>query len=397
MRLLFVDDDPPILRAMERMMRAHRREWECHFASDPLEALETLTAVAPDVIVSDMLMPGLDGVEFLDEAARRRPTAARFILSGEVGAGAVVRMARSAHQCLTKPCRGDVLLGVVRQAVVGGQATTLPAVREGLYRLTSLPVAAPRILALRRALALRDDHARDATAIALIERCAGLAAKLLQVATWTQVGLGPAPRHVRDAYAMLGADAVSALMDAGVVAVIPNGRTTSVQVAAWQRAETAATLASTLAADAGLSADDAAEAALVALWAASAPLLLESVAPDRYPALRAAAIADDRAMAAAERSAFGLDATTALAQMLRLWGLPDRLWRAVGSVGTALADDTRTADGIAHLAYASTQTSGDTRPAPDASANADRLGLTARVPTWRAPSAAAAVSQGHDA
>jgi CheY-like chemotaxis protein len=382
--LLFVDDDPPVLRAMERMLRTHRQEWRCHFAGDPLDALDTLADVAPDAIVSDMLMPSLDGVEFLGEAARRWPTAARFILSGEMGAGAFVRMAGAAHQCLTKPCRGDVLLDVVRQAVVGVEATAVPAVREGLYRLNSLPVAAPRLQALRRALAGRDERARDAAAIAIVERCAGLATKLLQVATWTQVGLGPPPRHVRDAYAILGADAVSTLVEAGVVAVVPIGHTTPVQLDIWARAGRTAALAATIASVEGLDADEADRAALLALWHESAPLLLDAVAPGRYPTLPAGAEADRRTRARAERAAFGLDAATALTQMLRLWGLPDPLCRAVADVARAPVEAQLTSHGAAHLACAIGETAGGMHLSDDTIAFIDRLQAGARLPAWLA-------------
>ena len=60
-RLLFVDDEVPILRALERMLRSHRKDWECHFVDDPVRALDMLDELAPDAVISDMLMPGLDG------------------------------------------------------------------------------------------------------------------------------------------------------------------------------------------------------------------------------------------------------------------------------------------------------------------------------------------------
>ena len=116
-RILFIDDETAILRAMERTLRPLRHEWECRFADNPLEALDVVDSFQPDAVVSDMLMPDLDGAEFLSEAARRQPVMARVILSGEVDAGSLVRMAASAHQCLAKPCRGDVLIGVVRSAL----------------------------------------------------------------------------------------------------------------------------------------------------------------------------------------------------------------------------------------------------------------------------------------
>ncbi|MGB2821543.1 MAG: response regulator, partial [Phycisphaerae bacterium] len=61
--VLFVDDEPRILNGLHRSLRAMRHEWDMALATGGAEALETLATRPFDVVVSDMRMPGMDGVE----------------------------------------------------------------------------------------------------------------------------------------------------------------------------------------------------------------------------------------------------------------------------------------------------------------------------------------------
>lgn len=64
-KLLFVDDEPRILDGLRRMLRAKADEWECHFVENVEDALNLLATTSMDAIVSDLNMPGLNGIEFL--------------------------------------------------------------------------------------------------------------------------------------------------------------------------------------------------------------------------------------------------------------------------------------------------------------------------------------------
>lgn len=78
--LLFVDDEANILAALRRLFRP--QGYTIHTAESGAEGLKILDAEPIDLIISDMRMPGMDGAQFLAEAARRRPEAVRFLLTG---------------------------------------------------------------------------------------------------------------------------------------------------------------------------------------------------------------------------------------------------------------------------------------------------------------------------
>ncbi|GAB6041264.1 response regulator [Endothiovibrio diazotrophicus] len=68
--LLYVDDDEDMWRLLERPLR--RRVKEVHYARNGREGLEVAERERPQVIVTDLQMPVMDGLEMIAEA-RRRP------------------------------------------------------------------------------------------------------------------------------------------------------------------------------------------------------------------------------------------------------------------------------------------------------------------------------------
>ena len=81
-RILFVDDEPMILKLFEIMFERLRNEWEMDFANSGFTAVQLMTKAPYDVIVSDMRMPKMNGAELLTEVMKRHPKTARIILSG---------------------------------------------------------------------------------------------------------------------------------------------------------------------------------------------------------------------------------------------------------------------------------------------------------------------------
>jgi len=106
-RILCVDDDPNVLRAYRRALRK-RFELDC--AEGPEEALEAVTRHGPyAVVVSDMRMPGMNGVELLAEVRRRAPHTVRMMLTGNTDLDTALQAVNEGHifRFLTKPCAPD--------------------------------------------------------------------------------------------------------------------------------------------------------------------------------------------------------------------------------------------------------------------------------------------------
>ncbi len=64
-RVLFVDDEPNVLDGLRRMVTEFCEEWETSFARSGKEALEHLSRIGADVVVTDVRMSGMTGIELL--------------------------------------------------------------------------------------------------------------------------------------------------------------------------------------------------------------------------------------------------------------------------------------------------------------------------------------------
>jgi CheY-like chemotaxis protein len=83
-RMLVVDDDPA-WRALYRM--AFDSHFEIFEASDGQQGLEALDAVDPDVIVLDLRMPRMDGLDFIRRLGRRGVRGSIVVCSGALNEG----------------------------------------------------------------------------------------------------------------------------------------------------------------------------------------------------------------------------------------------------------------------------------------------------------------------
>ena len=78
--LLLVDDEARILSALRRSLR--REGFEMLFADGPDQALELLGSQRVDFVLSDQKMPGMTGLELLEQVAARWPEIGRALLTG---------------------------------------------------------------------------------------------------------------------------------------------------------------------------------------------------------------------------------------------------------------------------------------------------------------------------
>jgi response regulator RpfG family c-di-GMP phosphodiesterase len=78
--LLLVDDEARILSALQRALR--REGWRILTAGTVAEALRCLDEEPVDAVLTDHKMPRMSGLDVLEAAARRRPAAARLLISG---------------------------------------------------------------------------------------------------------------------------------------------------------------------------------------------------------------------------------------------------------------------------------------------------------------------------
>ncbi|MEO5963400.1 MAG: response regulator [Thermomonas sp.] len=123
--LLCVDDEIIVLTALkDQLRRAFGNDFVIDVAESAEEALELLDELAEEghtllVIVSDWLMPGMKGDEFLIEAHKRFPSVVKIMLSGHAETAAVDRARHEAglHDFLAKPWNAEALVESINQGL----------------------------------------------------------------------------------------------------------------------------------------------------------------------------------------------------------------------------------------------------------------------------------------
>ncbi len=138
-RILFVDDEPMILRGLRNGLRRHHTRWDMIFAESGEAALAELAGAPVDVVVSDMRMPRMDGVALLQTVRRLHPQTARILLTGYADPTSIVSVVSVAHQLLGKPCGAAALAIAIERACDLHDLIADPRTRAVAARFPDLP------------------------------------------------------------------------------------------------------------------------------------------------------------------------------------------------------------------------------------------------------------------
>ncbi|MBG9387482.1 response regulator transcription factor [Caenimonas aquaedulcis] len=169
MKLLLVEDDPSMQATLQRALG--RRGFEVTACGDGREALQRWSAAAPDVVLLDLTLPGMDGLDVLESARKAGSRTPVLILTarGTVG-DRVIGLNSGADDYLAKPFDLDELEARLRALLRRAPAATpegsmqLGALRwerssGAIYLGKDVLELTPRELALMQALMAKPGHA----------------------------------------------------------------------------------------------------------------------------------------------------------------------------------------------------------------------------------------------
>ncbi len=139
--VLFVDDDP---RAGELFARFARQEpYAVEVFRDPRDALKRMEAQPPALIVSDLKMPGMSGIELLQAVRARQPRLPFILITGySTMDDAIEALRLGATDFIKKPFEMDELLALVREQLERRTPPKEPARRYGGMLGDSPPIHA---------------------------------------------------------------------------------------------------------------------------------------------------------------------------------------------------------------------------------------------------------------
>jgi len=401
-RILFVDDEPKILEGLQRMLRSRRKEWEMLFAQSGAEALELLAARPFEVVVTDVCMPEMDGIELLEQVQKRYPAMIRIVLSGYFEREAALRAAGVAHQYLAKPCDPEKLREAIDSLCRSTALLTNEEARGVVSAIGSLPSPPQTYDFLKQALRKPDVCLEEVGQI--IEQDVGMTAKVLQLVNSPLFGLVFEIASVQRALGYIGLATLRQLVLSVEIfqAFEPERTVPGFSLEAFQ---VHSRLAARIAARLPAPVEVASASVTAALLHDAGKLVLAARLPQPFELALRTALEQARPAYAVEEEVIGTSHAEVGAYLLSLWGLPrpvvDAVWNhhrpsaadppsegldvlAITHFASALADET--AAGVA----------ADEPPAAGRwdLGYVDRLGVSAQLPGWRAMAAEVAASAG---
>jgi DNA-binding NtrC family response regulator len=116
--ILVIDDDPLVGKTVQKMLSVD--SWDVRLANSGRDALEQISKQAPDLVVTDIIMPDMEGLEIIVTLQKSNPQIRIVAVSGSGRLNEVDYLEYAeklgAYATLTKPFRREELLSIVRRA-----------------------------------------------------------------------------------------------------------------------------------------------------------------------------------------------------------------------------------------------------------------------------------------
>jgi HD-like signal output (HDOD) protein/ActR/RegA family two-component response regulator len=321
-RIMFVDDEPAVLGALANLLRRDRHRWDLVFANGGAEAIRELDVGNFDIVITDMRMPHVDGLEVLAAVKQKSPRTIRIILSGYAESALVLEALPLVHQFLSKPCDAKTLRAVIERC---GTDSRLPDDRTliGLVGSMACLPSEPGVLGELRRAALDPEVTIDEL-IDICERDPALAAKVLQIANTAHFrGDDAMTSSIKIAVAILGTEVMSSLATSEMVS-LPTGAVCNAMIGTLQQQAVEAAQRARSMTDPGR-ADEAYAAGL--LHDIGRLVLAHELGEAYLPAVQAAE-ASGAPLWECEQRLLGVTHQAVGAHLLGIWALPPELVEA---------------------------------------------------------------------
>jgi putative nucleotidyltransferase with HDIG domain len=208
--VLLVDDDQNLVRVFRLSAGEFAQDWDLYFATSAQEALVILSQYRMDVIITDIVMPGMDGNELLEVVSIRYPDMVRFALSGSADNSNRLQATRLAHQFIAKPCELAQVYMIVEQSLRLRDVLSDPQLLKivtGIKRLPSLPDLYVRLIE-----ELQSEEPTPRAVGDIIAKDVTMTAKILQLVNSAFFGLPGKVTSPQRAVTILGINTIKALV-----------------------------------------------------------------------------------------------------------------------------------------------------------------------------------------
>ncbi len=326
--ILFVDEEKFVHKALKRSFRKMRQEWDMRFAASPSEAMEILNNETFEVVVTETVFQGQDGLDFLKVVREGHPNSVRIILSGYSDQDVILKSVELAHQYLAKPCEDEALKATISRAFMMKGLLDHRALKEIVSQIDSLPTLPAVYVELVEEL--KSEDASIEKIGNTIARDIGLTAKILKTVNSSFFGLRQHITSPTKAVSLLGLDLIKAIvLTSGTFDKFKNLKYPGFSLEQMEEhAMLTGTFSKIIAKESGLDRKAADAAFMAGLLHDIGKLLIAAHLPDSYRLIIKCIEQASISMAQAETAVIGTTHAGIGAYLLGLWGLPDPILEA---------------------------------------------------------------------
>lgn len=327
--ILFVDDDPLLLEVYPFMLDEVAGDWDTSVAEGGAQALALLAQRKFDVVVSDMRMPQMNGVQLMNEVRRLHPETSRIIISGLGDQEEIARGLETTHQFLSKPVRAGDLVATLSRIGKLDSLLLDDKLKALAGRLDSLPSFPTIYQQITRELNTTDPSIETIADLTLQDPA--LMAKMLQVANSAAFGLPDKVSNPFDAVQFLGLNAVRSIaLSAHVFKDFEHlelKHFSAYQV--WTEALRCARVTRHIMRARRMDESATEDACTAAMLRNVGKLILAKNLPAEFERMLTLAMRQQLTLAEAGREVFGASHTSVAAYLFGLWGLTAPMVEAV--------------------------------------------------------------------
>jgi putative nucleotidyltransferase with HDIG domain len=316
--------DAPLLEGLKVALAKYQESWTVEFAASGQEALTRLERESFDILVTDMKMPDMSGVELLNEAARRHPRTLRFAISGQADSDSILKSVIPSHRTLYQPFEPGFLADSLAEALMNRDFL----LDEGLQEIVSQIQTLPSLPTLYTELMgeMRNAEPSMKKIGEIIGRDIGFCTKILRIVNSAYYGVGRYVSNPAQAVSLMGLKTLQSLaLMLGIFAQIEANAyqnelftLKTLQDHSLAVGERARSFAKTM----RIETEERDRIYLAGLLHDIGWLILASSLPQKVRKAKAAISEDDADCYPYEREAMGATHADLGAYLLNLWGFP---------------------------------------------------------------------------
>ena len=322
-RILFVDDEPLMREFYTMVGSLLGSEYEVFTASSGKDGLTFLQNTPVDIVVSDLVMPEMNGQEFMAAVAREHPESMRIVISAHEDQLTVAQCLMFGHRYFSKPFDLKNLASILKRICRLKHQVGSEKLKRVITGLGALPT--PPRLYLRLTEALNSPYSSLEEIGDIVQQDAGLTLKLLQISNSAYFGTQRRILTPADAVQTVGLEILRALVlcihafkfyqDKGFKSI----STTDL----WDHSLRVATAARKLARYENLSENACEETFVSGLLHDIGKLVLAANADADYQLVMERSRIEGTSVDQVEWEIFGATHAQVGAYLLGLWGLPE--------------------------------------------------------------------------